>query len=91
MITAQGRVVVLDFGIVSNVGDEEYGPRHEPRAMGTLSYMAPEQIMGEPLTAATDLYGVGTILYQVLTGRLPLEGSSEEIMTLKCLNEAPPL
>lgn len=91
MATAQGRVVVLDFGIASRVEDEEYVPRVDPKPMGTPAYMSPEQTTGDRLTAATDLYSVGVMLYQVLAGRLPFVGTPGEVIRRKCMEEAPGL
>ena len=66
LVTEEGRVVILDFGLaVSN--DEP----HRAELAGTLAYMAPEQLLGLPLTPATDWYALGVVLYQALTGRLP--------------------
>jgi hypothetical protein len=77
LVTDDGRVVVLDFGIS--------GQRHAARdasvitraAIGTVAYMAPEQIDVEGGTAASDWYAVGIMLYEALTGRLPFEGTTE--------------
>jgi serine/threonine protein kinase len=70
------RVKIIDFGIVKLVGDAAaaYGASaltNTGLVVGTPAYMAPEQALGRPITARTDLYAVGVILFEMLTGRLP--------------------
>ena len=60
-----------------------YYATHAGSIAGTIPYMAPEQAMGEPLTMATDWYAVGAMLYEALTGKLPVEGSDVEIIMEK--------
>lgn len=67
MIDGRGRARITDFGIASSV--EDLPERHA--VMGTLGYMAPEQAVGAAPTAATDVYAIGVLLYQMLTGELP--------------------
>ncbi|MBL0698769.1 protein kinase [Comamonas sp. JC664] len=69
MVTDEDRVVLLDFGLVTDVS----GTPREERAAGTPRYMAPEQAASGALGAAADWYSVGVMLYEVLTGRLPME------------------
>ncbi len=59
-----------------------------PMIFSTASHLAPEQILGQPLDARTDLYALGVILYQLFTGRLPFEGSDQEVMQAH-LEQAP--
>ncbi len=78
MVTAEGRVVVLDFGLVVDLtapGDQSVGA-----VTGTPRYMAPEQAGGDPIGPAADWYAVGVMLYQALTGRLPFEGSVVSVL-----------
>ncbi|MEP7123870.1 MAG: protein kinase [Byssovorax sp.] len=90
LVTDDGRVVILDFGLVTDVepsraaGEARLGP-----VLGTAAYMAPEQILGDPLSEAADWYGVGALLYEVLTGQLPFAGSVPEILRAKLEREAP--
>jgi eukaryotic-like serine/threonine-protein kinase len=72
LMTAGGEIKLLDFGIAKLLSEGEEGT--ETRAwerLMTPAYAAPEQILGEPVTTATDVYALGTMLYELLTGRLP--------------------
>ncbi len=77
LINDDGRIKITDFGVarldpsqITQVGD----------VVGTPHYMAPEQCSGLPVTVATDLYQVGVILFEILTGDKPFTGSSVEIL-----------
>ncbi len=73
LVTRDGQVKLLDFGIAKVLSeDEEAGPltQVEERVL-TPAYAAPEQILGEPVTTATDVYALGMVLYELLTGVLP--------------------
>lgn len=85
--------VIMDFGLAWAL-DSEAPPRsaksNEP-LIGTLTYMAPEQVEGTPLAISTDLYAFGIVLFEMLTGRLPFVGESPATTALKRLSErAPP-
>ncbi len=78
-----GRVVLLDFGLV-----QELFPAHgeltvDAELAGTPAYMSPEQAAGARLTAASDWYSVGVLLYEALTGRRPVTGSFIEVLQKK--------
>jgi serine/threonine protein kinase len=75
LVTAQGRVVILDFGLVSELSDPDKGITRDGQLLGTPSYMAPEQATGQRAGAAADYYAIGVMLYQALTGHLPFRGS----------------
>lgn len=66
-----GRVVLLDFGVVSKATDESGMPTGKYAIRGTWAYMAPEQIAGQGISAASDMYAAGVCLFQALTGHLP--------------------
>jgi serine/threonine protein kinase/tetratricopeptide (TPR) repeat protein len=81
LVTKEGRVVILDFGLVAEVEDKEL---HESVTLaGTPDYMSPEQGAQRPISRASDWYSVGVMLYQALTGRLPFAGKFFEVMMNK--------
>ncbi len=81
LVTNEGRVVVLDFGLAAPLfgGD----PRSFGSLAGTVAYLSPEELAGEPPSGASDWYAVGVILYEALTGRSPFAGSALEICAQK--------
>ena len=91
LVEPGGRVVILDFGLVAELsGVALTSLTAQGGLLGTPAYMAPEQATQEPLTSAADWYGVGVVLYEALTGRLPFEGSSVDMLLHK-LNDTPPI
>lgn len=85
------RAVVMDFGLAhgaaATVGG---GLTMRGDVLGTPSYMAPEQVAGEPVTPATDLYAFGITLYEMVTGTLPFIGETALSTAVKRLREEPP-
>jgi serine/threonine protein kinase len=70
-ITKQQVVKLGDFGIAHLASDEAENLARLSSVIGTLPYMSPEQVKGEPLTAASDIYALGIVLYEMLTGAPP--------------------
>ena len=83
LVTDEGRVVLLDFGLVEDINPE----LHETLLAGTPDYMSPEQGAQSKISKASDWYSVGVMLYQALTGRLPFRGKFFEVMTQKQTRE----
>jgi beta-lactam-binding protein with PASTA domain/tRNA A-37 threonylcarbamoyl transferase component Bud32 len=86
IVDAEGRAKVTDFGI-ARAGASDM--TQTGSIMGTAQYLSPEQAQGESVSAASDLYSIGIILYEMLTGRVPFEGESAVTIALKQVNEAP--
>lgn len=87
LLREDGTVKVLDFG-VAKIEDGTLLTRAD-EILGTVEYMAPEQIMGEKVGPATDLYAVGVLLYEMITGVLPVSGDSPATLVYHQLNEEP--
>lgn len=83
LVEPSGRVVILDFGLVSDQLTGGVGQTIAHQIMGTPAYMAPEQAVGLPAGPASDWYAVGVILYQLLTGQLPHSGTLLELLSAK--------
>jgi non-specific serine/threonine protein kinase len=98
LISAAGRVKVLDFGLakqlVEDPSDEDAPTRSRALTgpglvMGTLSYMSPEQASGEAVDARSDIFSFGTVLYEMLTGRLPFQGKHAAVVLHEILYTTP--
>ncbi|HEX2059466.1 MAG TPA: serine/threonine-protein kinase [Thermoanaerobaculia bacterium] len=86
------RVKVLDFGIAKQIGSEVRAGDFRTEAgmvVGTIEYMSPEQALGRPLDARTDLFSLGVVLYQALSGALPFSGSTATELLLRVCRDAP--
>lgn len=89
MITADGTVKLTDFGIAKDL--DATALTAPGRTLGTAAYMAPEQIRGTPeVSHKTDIYSLGCVLYQMITGQTPFKGSSAVALMHMHLNEPPP-
>jgi beta-lactam-binding protein with PASTA domain len=86
IIDGEGRAKVTDFGI-AKAGASDM--TQTGSIMGTAQYLSPEQAQGHSVSAPSDLYSVGIILYEMLTGRVPFEGESAVTIALKQVSEAP--
>ena len=87
MVTRQGTVKVLDFGIGHAFGANR--KTREDRLLTVLAYLAPEQIQNQPGDARSDIYAVGVLLYELLTGRLPFDHKTEFALRQAHLSEPP--
>lgn len=90
MLDEQGEPVVMDFGL-ARLLDQQAGPRLTQLGMivGSPSYMAPEQVCGQEVGPATDVYSLGVILYELLTDRLPFTAELVPLIN-KVMHEPPP-
>lgn len=86
IVDDEGRAKVADFGI-ARAGASDM--TQTGSVMGTAHYLSPEQAQGLEVTACSDLYSIGVILYQCLTGRVPFEGDSAVAVALKQVSEEP--
>jgi serine/threonine protein kinase len=70
-ITTEGKIKLLDFGVVQIIAEEGPQDPESLKLVGTIEYMAPEQAAGETVDERADLYGLGALLYELVTGRMP--------------------
>ncbi len=88
LVTKGGRVKVTDFGIAKAVTSDTV--TQAGTIIGSVHYIAPEQAKGEPGGVRSDIYSVGVVLYEMVTGKLPFEGDSPIAMAMKHIQEEPP-
>lgn len=91
LVTADGRAKICDFGLaklLEPVGDSDSTDSHLHSAAGTLTYMAPEQLLGEKLDARTDVYALGELLYEMATGVRPFKDTQTTRLTDAILHRA---
>ncbi|MEA2434109.1 MAG: eukaryotic-like serine/threonine-protein kinase [Actinomycetota bacterium] len=90
MITSYGQTKVTDFGIVRALGaDAEQTMTQTGMVIGTAAYLSPEQAQGTPVDARTDIYALGCVLYEMLTGRPPFTGDTPLSIAYKHVRENP--
>lgn len=90
LVDGGGRIIVLDFGLAVDVDPGGVGQTiGDESVSGTPAYMAPEQAAGASATAASDLYAMGVMVFEAITGTLPFTGRSGEILAAKQQREAP--
>ena len=88
MINRDGRVKILDFGTVKIAGIEEMNsPLDKSIPQGSVNYVAPEYLIGEPGNYKADLYSLGVIIYEMITGKLPYKEMSTNQVTLNSYSE----
>ncbi len=88
LVTPEGQVKLTDFGIAR--ATDGSGHTRTGEVMGTPQYLAPEQALGRPVTGATDLYALGVVGFEMLTGTRPFDGDSAVATALSHINDAPP-
>jgi serine/threonine-protein kinase len=89
LVTPDGDAKVTDFGIARSL-DVEQGVTQTGTVLGTSNYLSPEQASGQPVTPATDVYSLGVVLYELLTGEVPFPGENFVAVAMKHINEPPP-
>lgn len=88
LVQHDGTVKLLDFGIAKLLDDTE--ALTETRAPMTLAYAAPEQVRGDPVSTATDLYALGVVLYELLVGHRPFDDQSTAFATMQRITDTDP-
>ena len=87
LITPEGVVKIMDFGLPSVCSDGE--PLREMAVVGMAAYMSPEQGRGEPVDHRSDIWSLGVVMYEMLTGELPFKGDYDSAVVYAVLNEEP--
>lgn len=87
IMTGEGMAKIVDFGLARQFAPS--GSTQSASLAGTLSYMSPEQASGKPVDVRTDIWSLGVVLYQMLTGRLPFDKESAGSTVLAILNSPP--
>ncbi len=88
LIDEEGSAKVTDFGIARTL--EEEGLTADGRVLGTTDYVSPEQALGQPVTGQSDLYSLGVVLYEMLTGEVPFTGETQVAVAMKHVREEVP-
>jgi eukaryotic-like serine/threonine-protein kinase len=89
LLSEEGEVKVTDFGIARSLHVEQ-GVTQTGTVLGTGEYLAPEQASGKPVSAATDVYSLGVVLWELLAGDVPFVGENFVAVALRHVNEPPP-
>lgn len=84
------RVVVSDFGLAHSLEGGEFALTRTGEMLGTPAYMAPEQVTGKEITPATDIYSLGIVMFEMVTGRLPFSGKNWQEVAHARLEQSPP-
>ncbi len=89
LLNGDGRPKVTDFGIARSL-DVQKGVTQTGTVLGTSNYIAPEQASGERVDAQTDVYSLGVVLFELLTGQVPFEGENFVAVAMQHINEPAP-
>jgi serine/threonine-protein kinase len=89
LLNGDGRPKVTDFGIARSL-DVQKGVTQTGTVLGTSNYIAPEQASGQPVDERTDVYSLGVVLFELLTGDVPFDGENFVAVALRHINEEPP-
>ncbi len=87
IISSSGTVKILDFGLAKLKGGSPL--TKEASTLGTVHYMSPEQTMGKDVDQRSDIWSLGVVLYEMLSGKLPFQGDYEQAVVYSILNEDP--
>jgi len=87
MITDEGRVKIMDFGLAKSPARTQL--TREGTTVGTVAYMSPEQTRGEELDHRTDIWSLGVVLYEMISGQPPFKGDHEQAVIYSIVNEEP--
>jgi len=87
LVDNDGRVKILDFGLAKLKGISSL--TKESSTLGTVHYMSPEQTMGKDVDHGTDIWSLGVVIFEMLTGKLPFKGDYEQAVIYSILNEEP--
>jgi len=87
IITKRGEVKILDFGLAKSLNDP--GVTKIGSTIGTASYMSPEQAKGTEVNQQSDIWSLGVVMYQMITGKAPFKGDYEQAVIYSILNEEP--
>jgi eukaryotic-like serine/threonine-protein kinase len=88
LLTSEGRAKITDFGIARQLSEE--GLTQDGRVLGTTDYVSPEQALGQPVTGQSDIYSLGIVLYELLTGEVPFTGDTPVAVAMRHVREDVP-
>jgi len=86
LVDARGHAKLLDYDLAARLGEP---PGSTPPVAGTIAYLSPEQARGAPATPASDVYGLGAVVYRAVTGQAPFTGDVDEVLAAHAAVEPP--